>query len=358
MKSTNKSDNFDKILFDYFNKHSEKAPLSTQKVIKNALINDNKKRKNSFLLIKKVAIIIFCICIGTISTVYAKDILNFISNIFNNSTFGIDQAVKSGYVQNIDMDFLISNNIGLKVDYILMDSKSLDISFIYKYYGNQSNITELKYADLTITDENDNLLCCIFDNNIGNNNIIGNNIYSSSEQQFIDDNTIKDSLLVTSNNFPNSNILYITITKILLTQNNRAEYITGNWSFSIDLSNKIITKSTNLYSSTSSPYVDSLNIYINETTLSIELQLNTFFDESLLYKHNSIILKDESNNIYYPLEMTSKNNIDIQPNTSNIILTYPISIYTNLNNLYLHINLNHEQELNIELTKTIKDTLN
>ena len=56
--------------------------------------------------------------------------------------------------------------------------------------------------------------------------------------------------------------------------------------------------------------------------------------------------------------MTSKNNIDIQPNTSNIILTYPISIYTNLNNLYLHINLNHEQELNIELTKTIKDTLN
>ena len=44
----------------------------------------------------------------------------------------MDTAVENGYVQNVDMDFIEDNNLGVKVDYVLMDDHNLNISFVYK----------------------------------------------------------------------------------------------------------------------------------------------------------------------------------------------------------------------------------
>ena len=349
-----KPNDFDEMLFNYFDKKDENIPLSTQNTIKNALKNTHKQKNISFTMLKRIAIFIISFGIIIATTVYAKDIINFLTSIFTNSNSGIDTAVENGYVQNVDMDFIECNNVGVKVDYILMDDHNLDISFVYKYFGESVNITELKYVDLTIKDEQDNIICFISEDTVENNDIADNNIYSiysSNEQEVIDSTTIRDSLLVTSEKFPSSKTLYISIQKITLTSNNEIHYISGNWNFSINLDNKLVTRNSYEYYSTDNSLIDNIKTSITATSLSIELQLNTLFDEAILYTQNAITLTDESNNAYIPTKMLSKNNNTSEPYSSNITLLYPISIYDNINKLYLHINLSSDKQIDIELIK-------
>lgn len=346
-----KPDEFDKMLFDYYDKKNEEIPLSTQNAIENAFKDKHKEKSTTIIMLKRVAVFILCIGIVTATTVYAKDIINFITSIFTNSTPGIDKAVDNGYVQNVDMDFITYNDVGVKVDYLLMDDKNLDISFIYKYFGETSNIKEIKYVDLSIKDEQNNFICFISENAVSDNIIVGSSIRSTNEQQFIDKSTIRDSLLVTSEKFPSSQTLYIEIQKITLTLDDEITYINGNWNFSIDLADNFVTRNSYEYSCTNSSYVNNVKTSLNTTSLSIDLQLNTLFDESTLYTRNAITLKDESNNTYRPTKMISQNTNLSEPYSSTINLLYPISIYDNINKLYLHINLNSEKTIDIELTK-------
>lgn len=346
-----KPDDFDKMLFDYYDNKNEDIPLSTQKAIENAFKNRHNKKSTAIIMLKKVALFILCLGIVTATTVYAKDIINFINSIFTNSNPGIDKAVDNGYIQNVDMDFIIYNDVGVKVDYLLMDDKSLDISFIYKYFGETANIKSIKYNELNIKDEQGNIICYISDDTIGNTNIIGDNIYSSGNQQFIDTSTVRDSLLVTSQKFPSSQTLYIEISRIVLTLDKEFKYIDGNWNFSINIGDKLVKRNSYEYSSTDATYIDNLKTVLNSTSLSIELHLNTLFDEATLYTQNAIVLKDENNNTYRPTQMLSKNNNTSEPYSSDITLLYPISSYDNINKLYLHISLDLNKEINIELTK-------
>ena len=233
-----KLDDFDKKLFNYYDNKPDEIPLSTQNTIQNALKVKHNNRYSTITILKRVAVFILCVGIITTTTVYAKDIINFITSIFTNSTPGIDKAVDNGHAQNVEMDFIQYDNIGVKVDYILMDEKSLDISFIYKYFEEKTTIKSIKASELTIKDEQNNIICFISENTIGDNNIIGTNIYSSSNQQFIDNCSIRDSLLVTSQNFPSTSTLYIEISKITLTLDEEIKYINGNWNFSINLEDK------------------------------------------------------------------------------------------------------------------------
>lgn len=346
-----KTDDFDKMLFDYYDNKKEEIPLSTQKAIENAFKDKHKEKSTTITMLKRVAIFILSLGIITATTVYAKDIVNFITNIFTNSNPGIDKAVDNGYVQNVDMDFIKYNDIGVKVDYVLMDNKNLDISFVYKYFGETSNIKEIKYVDLSIKDEQNNIICFISENAVSDNKIVGSSIHSTNGQQFIDNSTIRDSLLITSEKFPNSQTLYVEIQKITLTLDDEIKYINGAWNFSIDLAANFVTRNSYEYSCTNSSYVNTVDASLNTTSLSINLQLNTLFDESTLYTRNSITLKDENNNTYRPSKMISQNTNLSEPYSSNINLLYPISVYDNINKLYLHINLDSEKGIDIELTK-------
>lgn len=348
-----KPDEFDKMLFDYYDKKNEEIPVSTQKAIENAFKDKHKEKSTTIIMLKRVAVFILCIGIITATTVYAKDIINFITSIFTNSTPGIDKAVDNGYVQNVDMDFITYNDVGVKVDYLLMDDKNLDISFVYKYNNENSRFDSLKFTNLSIKDEQNNILCLLSEDtsDISNVNILGTTTKLLNEQQFIDDTTVKESLLVTSENFPNSQVLYVEITQMTLVINDEVKHIDGNWNFSITIDDKIVTSNSYEYSSSDSSYVDKVTASLNATSLSIELQLNTLFDEATLYTRNAITLKDENNNTYRPTKMLSKNNNSSEPYTSNITLLYPISVYDNISKLYLHINLDYDKELDLEFSK-------
>ena len=346
-----KPDEFDKMLFDYYDNKDEEIPLSTQKAIENAFKDKHKEKSTTIIMLKRVAVFILCIGIVTATTVYAKDIINFITSIFTNSTPGIDKAVDNGYVQNVDMDFIMYNDVGIKVDYILMDENSLDISFVYKYYEDTAIVKNIKPTEFSIKDEQENIICHISEDSIGNANIIGDNIYSSSEQQLLDNSTIRDSLLVTSKNFPASQTLYVEISKIALTLGETIKYIDGNWNFSINIDDKLVKRNSYEYSSTDNSYIESVKTSLNTTSLSIELHLNTLFDEATLYTRNAITLTDENNKTYRPNQMLSKNNNSSEPYSSTITLFYPISTYDDINKLYLHINLDSSKQIDLELSK-------
>lgn len=342
-------DDFDKMLFDYYKTQDENIPLSTQNAIKNAFNDKHKSNSTTFVMLKKVAVFILALGIITTTTVYAKDIVNFIANIFTDNNRGIDTAIDNGYVQNVDMDYVVCNDIGVKVDYLVMDDKNLNISFVYKYFGEEAEIESINFSDLIIEDENKNVLCALSedDSYVTGLNVFGTTAKLNYGQEFIDDTTIREQLLVTSKSFPSSKILSIEINQIISVINGITNYIDGNWSFSINLDNNIATRNTYEYSSTESLYVDTISTSLTDTALSIELKLNVLFDESILYTRNAIILKDENNNVYRQIKMFSQN----YDSYSTITLLYSISAYDNIDKLYLNIKLDLEKYIHLELTK-------
>lgn len=342
-------DDFDKMLFDYFEKQDEDIPLSTQNAIKNAFNNKRKSNSTAFVMLKKVAVFILALGIITTTTVYAKDIVNFITNIFADNNRGIDTAIDNGYVQNVDMDYIVCNDVGVKVDYLLMDDKNLNISFVYKYLGEEYEIESMSFCDLIIKDENENVLCLLEEdtNKVGNINILGTTSQHSNNQQIIDISTIRDTLLFTSDNFPTTHVLSIKISKMLLSLDTATKYIDGNWIFSINIDDYIVTRNTYEYISSTNPYINFIATSLTDTSLSIELRINTLFNEMTLYNRDAITLKDENNNFYRPTKVFSQNNIS----DSTIILLYPITIYDDISKLYLNIQLDLEKQINLELTK-------
>ena len=308
------NDEFDKIVFEHYkNQKYNKIPLSSQNAIENAFST----HKNKYNLLKRIAIFIIGLSIAVSSTIYANDIFNIISRFFNNSNRGIDTAIDNGYIQNINMDFFTCNGIGIKSDYILMD----------------------KPSELIIKNEKNDILCYIseLDHNINSNAFI---ITSIAEPIHLDNFTIRDSLLVTSKKFPNTETLYIEISKILVETQNEKKYIYGNWNFSINLSDKIYY--------TPNEFVNNITLSQEASSLKITLELNTLFNENILYSYNLIPLKDENNNIYNSSYMYSKNNVD--ENTSTLTLIYPISKYDNIKQLFLDIKIDYEKNLKIDIT--------
>lgn len=342
-------DDFDKMLFEHYKNQDENIPLSTENAIKNAFNDKHKSNSTALIMFKKVAVFILAIGIITTTTVYAKDIVNFITNIFTDNNRGIDTAIDNGYVQNVDMDYIICNDVGVKVDYLLMDDKNLNISFVYKYFGEEAEVESLNFGNLLINDENNNYLCALSENDsyVTGVKVFGTTSKLNYGQKFIDSTTVKEQLLVTSKSFPNSKILSIQINQFIFVMNGITKHIDGNWSFSINLDNNIATRSTYEYSSTESIYVNTISTSLTDTALSIELKLNVSFDESILYTRNAIILKDENNNVYRQIKMFSQN----YDSYSTITLLYPISVYDNIDKLYLNIKLDLEKYISLELTK-------
>lgn len=348
-------DDFDKMLFDYYDKQNDDIPFSTQLTIENALKNRRSEKSNYFSLLKKVAVFIACIGIVTATTVYAKDIVSFISNIFTNSNPGIDKAVENGYVQNVDMDFIVCNDVGVKVDYLLMDDHNLDISFVYKYFGEDINPDNIIFNDLSIVDESNNLIFCFSEKQVSYQkdfNIIKTNAKFTESQNLINTQSIRSSLLLSSENFPKSKILTFFISNISITLDNTKNNIIGNWDFSINIENKFAQRNTYTYNTiSSSNFINSIETSLGNTSLIINLNLNFWLDELNFLRPSNIRLYDNNNINYVYTNLDIKNLSNNEPYNSVMSITYPITVYDKIDTLYLHINLDSEHSIDIKLLK-------
>lgn len=351
MKQENNFDEIDELLFKAYKK-APKIPDSTKYTIHNAFNIPRKQKKKVYVYrtLQKVAIFIISFTILTTGVVFAKDIINFITNLFTNSTKAIDTAVENGYVQNVEMDFVIDKDIGIKVNQLTMDNRNLDIAF--EYYSDLENISNLEIGDYIIKDEQDNIIYY----NLENNNQINQSKAISSSCRRTNDiiaenNNYYESFLITiDNTMPKSKTVIIEIKSFIAknTTSNEKSIITGNWNFSISLDDDIVNNTTENYSFSDNEYISNIFATLDETSLSINIELNTDFDEIVLANINSTIIKDSIGKQYTCIAKRSYT----QNNINYIDLKFDISkYYENIDTLNLYIKLDKDKSINIDLSK-------
>lgn len=141
----------------------------SEKQIKNLSFNARKKLRK--LMIKEkvvemknnriIRLVMFFTIISVLTSgiVFAKDITSFLKNIFGLHT-GINSAIKNNYIEKGNEEYITSNDVKSKIEYVLLDDYKLCISLRFELLdtGINENITNLEIPNLVIYDENENIL--------------------------------------------------------------------------------------------------------------------------------------------------------------------------------------------------------
>ena len=158
-----------KLSDDFKAKLQEKMDLEFEKETVNPnLESDNKiklKLNNLFFIPKfAVALCLFVLVSGCIT--FADDIESFVSQIFSNTDRELELAIENGNYRELDMDYIESDGVAIKVDYIIEDEDSLYIAFNVKTEEVYENVLLNNYV---LMDQNDEV---IYDNlNVNKENV-------------------------------------------------------------------------------------------------------------------------------------------------------------------------------------------
>lgn len=191
-------------------------------------INNGNNTKNIKLrkaFPKKMVAVFACFVILS-TCVFADDLENFFTKLFVNMDSKMSFAIQEGYIQNIDMDYVESNGIKLKVDYLLFDEQSLYIAFNVK---TERQFDEILLKDFVLKDENNNV---IFDSK---NNY--RDLQFKMENRIIDKNEI---VIVTKiekkgNNMGIESKAEVCIGMLEIRKSKNIEIINGNWNLKLDI---------------------------------------------------------------------------------------------------------------------------
>ena len=272
-------------------------PENYIRTIQNSLDTNDRHRK--YFNLYKVAIIVICL-LCTSGIAYAT--YNYVKNNFNRRK-GIETAINNGYIMNVDGEPVTSNDVSLKINQILLDDYNLDISFGLEFKNMEipDNVQLIKFENILITDENNNIIYHsgnknIFDNFVKSNDLdlkyknyndkyinsdLSVNIISKNSSAF----TLVCNLSPFNATFPKSTKYNIYIENIVFSINNTDKVINANWnlesSLTSDFQNRISIKYTcqNL-----SDYNDIVNVdvitYTTGTNFKIEMKVPTTITDS------------------------------------------------------------------------------
>ena len=261
----NQFDDIDNIIFDYF-KTNQEIPPTIEYSIKNALYTDKINKFNIIEIIRKIIITIITLLTVGGGIVFAKEIGQFLDNIFNNRK-GISSAIDNGYISNTNMKYVESNKLGIKVENILMDDYNFNIKFNINLSQQDINIDEINDMDISkmiIYDENNNVLYCnneeIFDS-WSNKNKIDFKIDNFSEKNinsglnyYINEKILENNQLNLVYNlsaynsvYPKSKKIYLDIEKIVFNTNNKKICADGNWNIELDVPEQFYNREAILY---------------------------------------------------------------------------------------------------------------
>ena len=256
-------DNIDNIIGNVVQKQIYE-PVEFKQAIMTSFENENKYSVKNKII--KIIITIIAFITTSAGVVFAKDISNFIKNIFEHETIGrgVIEMAENGYIQNVNMDFIENNEVYVKVNNILMDDYNLDIVFEVKTKENTEKISDIEIEDLIISDENNNLIYCnynradLYEQFCKEHNIefskmnMHNNLTNGGYQTQIIEKTedsIKFLYKMYSDNYPKSKELIFNFKKInMLVNNEVSKELKGNWNIKIDLPEDFYTRKTLIYS--------------------------------------------------------------------------------------------------------------
>ena len=242
------------------------------------------KSKRSFVN-KKIVIAACAFLVLTTGLVFSKEIEKITKRLFTNSTKAIDLAVENEYVQNVYMNFVEDKDIGIKVNNIILDEISLDISFCYKVKN--SNIKEMRISKYDITTGDGKPI----NSTEGKYEEIplANSInWGDHTQVKTSDTTFSDSVLFTLRDLNyNLNEINIEIYEVRLIYDDVIEEVQGKWNFNVEI-NENMKKSSKVEFKMqgTNDKVEACIGTLSPTGLRIELKLKEPFDMQTWFDEN------------------------------------------------------------------------
>lgn len=175
----------EKKIKEYYSNQTVEAPYSFENAIQTAFTSKHNKKFLSFtahkqnllekfknfrktvqrqsMRILQSATVLICI-FGITYFVHATSFLDYLMNVFNLSDInfnnkGIEDAIENGELQNINMDYIKQNGVGIKISYVLMNDLSLyivfDIETDFSLY--EKDVNNVTFGDITIKNENEEI---------------------------------------------------------------------------------------------------------------------------------------------------------------------------------------------------------
>ena len=302
------SDEFKNDLVKMMNKEYEKEDTNTincdSKInrLKRVFYKNSGSSKKRFSSFRKFAIV-FSLFIVISGITFGKNFTDFVAHIFSNQDKSVDLAIENGYYQNVDMDYIVHDEVGIKVDYIYADSTCIYIAF------NVQTEEEFKWIylqDMTITNEN------------------GEVIYSTDEkrvsyQSVLKKNSKKNTIILArfysiNQEFIDYSKLNIDILQVVLVKDDDDEKnIFNNWNYELAVE-KTKTDNEIMYAINSEKMIKNYNIKQKNFRLNLDLEFNDSLIDNVNVSRNNIYIMDEDKKVYYCNDFYSYNHNSIKIN--------------------------------------------
>lgn len=355
MENANKkdvtSDEMDKMLTEYYKKSSSQIPNSTLEVIETALLKEKLPMRKDFSIIYQIITIITSLIFLGTSVAYAKNPYNSLTFWFNTEDV-VSKAIENGYNQNIDMNYIYSNNVGIKADLLLISDTVLSIDFKYNY--NLEKVAEILINEMTIENENNDILYSYKSEKEEDLEIFTEKV----KRAYSYPNENEENIQFFSSDFAEANSLNIKITSIKVKKDNEYKIVNGNWNLNVDLNSNMIERNKEYYYATYEDYQDSkqyskyikqVDAELNETTMKIKIELNKKIEEDILLKRDSIILSN-----FNTLESYNRVYCNVENNDTESIVEveFDLSLFDeNIDNLEFSMLINRTDSISINLNK-------
>lgn len=269
-------------------------------------IRDNKILKMFVFLI--ITSVIFS------SAVIAKFV---IYNLFFSESKGISTAIDNGYITNSNLDYIYSNDIGLKIGNIVMDNSYLGISFEMKYNIEEYDLFNISFENIIVYDENNCILYC------NNENMFNefcknkeesyswgecNEKYINSGLSIYNANNINCIYNLYANEFPKSKELFVDVQNIV-NQIDKKTVIDGSWHLNIKLTEEMYNREHNKFKNTNSiENLEIVNVDVSKTNTQVNFILKGNIPWDEIFERQRLVNKlyDEGKTLQEISEITDK----------------------------------------------------
>ena len=216
----------------------------------------------------------------TIGVVFAKDIYQWVYHIWNPETTskGIIHMAEQGYLYNTEMEYIESNGSKFKIDNVIMDDYNFNMIFSIEWNENIENISQISIPDLLISDEDNHIIFCDYENVKGyeefckknnieysNKNMHNNCTDKGYSIELVEKNekNIKFIYKMYSSQYPNSKKLNISLKTITMKNGKDTYDLNGNWNIEVNLPEEMYRRQMMVYDSKDGSDKDN-NIVIEE----------------------------------------------------------------------------------------------
>jgi len=237
------------------------------------------------------------------------------NNIFNSSDAGINKSLEYDYVQNVNMDYIMSNGVGFKVESIILDDETFAIVYNLKLDHTAPNFDWVNLEDLVVKDENNIVLY-----GEGKGMITTGGMYSVASE----DNIIIKIAHINSNenhNYPKSKKLFFSMSSVNLIDTSAktkiVEHLTGDWEFDIDMADQFVKRGVIQYTPAFNERFKIRYAKLTSTGLNIEIE---FANEEFNVSNRMTLVAGDT--IY-----ENERQISVEDGEKIIRTSFPITIY-------------------------------